>query len=90
MRFRIAPLLVGLSIIPNLANAFTCDQVVWAVEHLSEAQLARMAVGFNLSNADREKARSCLREARLKEFQLEASKTPAVHETTARQTSPAE
>jgi hypothetical protein len=46
------------------AEAFTCEQVVWAVQHFSEAELQAMAAPLGgISQADRAKARRCLRAA---------------------------
>lgn len=59
-----AGLLAGGLLLPGAAQAYTCAQVIWAVQTFTEAELEAMAAKFGgISAADRARAHKCLREA---------------------------
>jgi len=72
-------LFAGLMQLAGSAQAFTCDQVVWAVQTFSRSQLEAMAAKAGMTPADREKAHKCLREAGTKSLQVKvkAASAPA-------------
>ena len=70
-------LFVGSMQLAGSAQAFTCDQVVWAVQTFSRSQLEAMAAKAGMTQADREKAHKCLREAGTKTVQVKVKAASA-------------
>jgi hypothetical protein len=69
----VSGLLAAALLLPSSAGAFTCDQVIWAVQNFTQAELERMAAPFGgITRADRAKAQRCLGEASAKGTQFKA------------------
>jgi hypothetical protein len=73
-----AGMLAGALLLPGGAQAFTCAQVIWAMQTYSEAELEAMAAKFGgISAADRAKARQCVREAGEKGIRIKTKSVSA-------------
>ena len=67
----VSGLLAAVLLLPSSARAFTCEQVIWAAQKFTQAELERMAAPFGgISRADRAKAQRCLSEASAKGTQV--------------------
>jgi len=62
-----------LLLLPRPAHALTCGKVIWAVRHLSHAELEAAAAA--LSIAERAKAYKCVRDASDKGLRIDVKAT---------------